>query len=288
MGDNVKNDLGTGTTIKVICSDIDGTLLDKHRDISQKTREVVGRLPEDMPIILASSRMPSAMTYLQEKLGKQHHPLICYNGGYVLDGEEVLDSVTIPLSICFTLVELAAGLDVHISLYAEDEWMAPAEDFWTKKEINATKVHPIIMDSISALKRWEREGKSLHKVMCMGDAQHIEKLFQSYSERFKDELHLYRSKETYIEIAPSSISKASALEKLLSYKYGFSMSEVLAFGDNYNDVALLKASGLGVAMDNAKKEVKAAADAITEDNKSDGVANFIQKIMKLVPDTLEN
>ncbi len=274
--------------IKVICTDIDGTLLDKHRDISARTREVIGKLPQGMPIILASSRMPSAMTYIQEKIGRPDHPLICYNGGYVLDGVETLDSVTIPLSTCFKLVELAAGLDVHISLYAEDEWVAPVVDFWTKKEINATRVQPILMGLHSALNRWGEKGKALHKVMCMGDAGQIEKLYQSYWEGFKDELHLYRSKDTYIEIAPRSISKASALEKLLSHKYGFSMHEVLAFGDNYNDVELLKASGMGVAVDNANMEVKASADEITDGNKADGVANYIEKIMKLEPGIFEN
>ncbi len=262
--------------IRVICSDIDGTLLDKERDISSLTHEVFSLLPMEMPVILASSRMPSAMTYLQEKINRAGEPLICYNGGYVLDNEEVVSSTTIPLDLARAIASMAEGTEIHISLYAGDEWMAPKDDAWTKKEIMATRVNPLLMENNKALDKWANTGKEVHKVMCMGDAQEIEYLYQVINERYADQLHLYRSKDTYIEIAPISISKASALELLLKHKYGLSLEEVMSFGDNYNDIELLKSSGVGVAVANAKKEVIAAADITTEGNREDGVAKFIR------------
>ena len=69
-------------------------------------------------------------------------------------------------------------------------------------------------------------------------------------------LHLYRSKDTYLEIAPLQISKASALSQLLQAELNIDMKEVIAFGDNYNDIEMLKAVGCGVAVGNAKDEVK--------------------------------
>lgn len=270
--------------IRVICSDIDGTLLDKERDISSLTHEVFSLLPKDMPVILASSRMPSAMTYLQEKINRAGEPLICYNGGYVLDNDEVVSSTTIPLDQARAISGMAEGTEIHISLYAGDEWIAPKDDAWTKKEIMATRVNPLLLENHKALDKWEKAGKEVHKVMCMGDAREMDHLYQRISERYEDQLHLYRSKDTYIEIAPISISKASALELLLKQKYGFSLEQVMSFGDNFNDIELLKSSGVGVAVANAKKEVIAASDITTEGNKEDGVAKFLRHYLAQIAD----
>ena len=73
---------------------------------------------------------------------------------------------------------------------------------------------------------------------------------------------MYHSKSTYLEIAPKEISKASALQLLLDQLYGIDLSEVIAFGDNYNDIELFQAVGLGIAVGNARDEVKAVAKEI--------------------------
>jgi len=87
----------------------------------------------------------------------------------------------------------------------------------------------------------------------------------------------YRSKPTYLEISHASISKKTAIEFLLKAKYpNLSVEDVLAFGDNYNDVEMLKSVGLGVAVQNAREEVLAVANQITAGNKEDGVAIFLE------------
>ena len=90
-------------------------------------------------------------------------------------------------------------------------------------------------------------------------------------------MHLYRSSDTYLEIAPRAISKATGLKKILDH-YDFGMESVVAFGDNYNDIDLLQSVGWGVAVDNARMEVKAVANEITLPNKEDGVAAMLEKI----------
>ena len=95
------------------------------------------------------------------------------------------------------------------------------------------------------------------------------------SNKFSNDLHLYRSKDTYIEIAPKQISKPSAIEFLISSEYKFEFSQVMSFGDNYNDIEMLQASGLGLAVGNAKEEVRAVANKIIGDAKKDGVAEFL-------------
>ena len=193
---------------------------------------------------------------------------------------KVLDSVTIPVEHCRTISTLASGTDLHVSLYSEDRWYAPAYDSWTEREERITKASPQLASNADVLADWEQHNTGAHKVMCMGPADQIEELITAVDAACPGALHLYRSKSTYLEIAPKRISKATALEQLLRTKYSISMNEVMAFGDNYNDIDLLQSVGLGIAVSNAREEVKAVANEVAESNIDDGVALAIEKYFK--------
>ena len=190
-----------------------------------------------------------------------------------------IDSVSIPVEACASILEMAKGTSIHISLYHADEWFAPQMDKWTQKEEIATKVKTVISPGSKVFENWGKSGFGAHKVMCMGDALEMDQLYTSLQKYLGSTLHLYRSKDTYIEIAPKSISKASGLELLLRTQYDITMAEVMAFGDNYNDIELLSAVGLGIAVENARKEVKAVANEITGKNTEDGVATAIERFL---------
>jgi Cof subfamily protein (haloacid dehalogenase superfamily) len=264
--------------IRALCTDIDGTLLDVNRALSDRTIVAIGKLREKIPVILASSRMPSAMRHLQQELGILKHPLICYNGGYVIhyisDNEhpKVIHSVQIPLPICASILELSLGTSIHVSLYVEDQWYAPGIDEWALREARITKVEPTIKPGLEVIEMWEARGIGAHKVMCMGGATEIKAMELELRRLFQQEIHVYHSKSTYLEIAPKTISKASALELLLREIYKISLSEAIAFGDNYNDIELLQSVGLGIAVGNAREEVKAVAREVTANSKEHGVA----------------
>lgn len=268
-------------TIKAICTDIDGTLLNKDRQLSTRTIAAISKVGRTMPVILASSRMPSAMTHLQRELSIERHPLICFNGGYVLTWKmerwEILDSVEIPIDVVEAIVSSAPGSNLHLSLYREDEWYAPRGDQWTEREERITKVKAVIESNESVMERWAQNDYGAHKVMCMGEETEIDHVQHILHERLSGELHLYRSRPTYLEIAPRRISKGSALKDVLHSQYGISLENVMAFGDNYNDIDMLKAVGLGVAVANARPEVLEVAREITAASVADGVALSIEK-----------
>lgn len=264
------------TLPKILFTDIDGTLLNSERELSNATITQIQRIKDQIKVILISSRMPSAMTHLQEKLNIRELPLICYNGGLILIDNEVVFSKTIPNAITKELIAFSKNALFHISLYQNDDWYVPELDFWANREINNTKVQPKVLSPLQTLYAWEKENREAHKIMCMGDVKAIDKAYHFLTENFKDYLHCYRSKDTYIEIAEKSISKKTAIEYLANY-YKTDINEVIAFGDNYNDEEMLKAVGTGVAVANAKSEVLAIADYVTGAGKEDGVAEYIAK-----------
>ena len=269
-------------SLKAICTDIDGTLLNSERDLSPRLKSIIRSYSPDFPLILASSRMPDAMRHLLRDLDKLTEPLIAYNGGFVLDGQgKVLDSVTIPIHLVAKILQMTRKTDIHVSLYHGENWYEPKEDYWSKREIQNTKVEPTWMPGEGVLDLWAKDNLGAHKVMVMGDSNEISWLFGELHFDHAQDLHLYRSKDTYIEIAPRKISKATALMLVLARLYDFGMGEVIAFGDNYNDIDLLQSVGWGVAVANARPEVKAVAKEITLHHKEDGVAATLERMKDL-------
>lgn len=266
---------------KAICSDVDGTLLNSERDLSPKLKNLIKSLSPEIPVILASSRMPDAMRHLLKDLGRESDPMVAYNGGLVLDGKgEVLESVTIPLVLVKSIIEWTKKAEIHVSLFHGENWYEAKEDYWSKREIQNTKVNPTWLQTSEVLDLWSKDNLGAHKIMVMGDSNDISWLFGELHLHHGNELHLYRSKDTYIEIAPRKISKATGLEVLLKARFSFGLEEVIAFGDNYNDIDLLQKVGWGVAVANARPEVKAVANEVTLHHKEDGVAETLARILE--------
>lgn len=266
---------------KIIFTDIDGTLLNKDRELSPLTLKIFRELQKQLPIVLISSRMPQAMRHLQEELHITHQPLICYNGALVIVDGKVICSTEIPWETIKSLHEFNLDLKCHLSLYNNTDWFVPEEDQWAKREENNTKVTPVVSPVAEVLKTWEPAGKGAHKIMAMGETPTIDKIEDFLFRNYKDQLHLYRSKETYLEIANKEVSKLTAIKLLLKSHFSYSLEDTIAFGDNYNDYEMLKAVGMGIAVGNARAEILEIAKQVTHHGKEDGVAKSLQEIFNL-------
>ncbi|NJC26453.1 Cof-type HAD-IIB family hydrolase [Neolewinella antarctica] len=267
--------------IKIAFSDIDGTLLDKDRRISPATHRAVDRLTKhDIPFVLISSRMPRAMTHLQDDLGISGQPLIAYNGGLVVVDGKTIFSRAIPIGAVATVRELNEQLSFSTSLYHADEWYVPSLDHYAKRETHNTRTEPTVRALGDTIRSWTTRGIGAHKIMCMGEATHLDRVTRELKSRHPGSLHLYRSKDDYLEIAAASISKLTGISTLLTHHYpNINLKECIAFGDNYNDIAMLAGVGTGVAVGNARPEVKAVADHIVAGNKDDGVAEGLDRLI---------
>lgn len=263
---------------KIIFSDVDGTLLNGERTISEATIYEVGRIKDEVPFILVSSRMPRQMNYLQKMLGTLHLPLIAYNGALVLDQENVLHSTEIAISQIEEIVALNQQKfdeKIHISLYHNNLWYVPQYDFWAQREENNTRTTPEILRNEQVITDWKSKGIGAHKIMLMGDAPLIEEMFTILTQRFSQHLHIYRAKDTYIELAPQQVSKLTGINVLLQQKYPYSLTEAMAFGDNYNDLEMIQGVRYGIAVGNAREELKKVAYGVTFHHKEDGVAKYL-------------
>ena len=260
---------------KVLCSDLDGTLLSTKSDVSEFTISEIKRIKNTTRIILVSARMPSGMYYIQENLGISDQPIICYNGALVLDGNKEIHSVTIPLTIVRDIYKLTEPLKVDLGLYAHNDWHVPKTSERVEKEIKYTKTIPTFKSTQNSILEWEDKNVGAHKIMIMGTKETADILMPQLNTKFQQELNIYRSNDTLIEVSPKSVSKLSAIKSLLTDDE--TLNDVISLGDNYNDLEMLVNTACGVAVANGREEVKKSADFVTSHNTEDGVAQYIQQ-----------
>lgn len=271
---------------KLICTDIDGTFLNADRYLSTATVTAFANLPRlqagaQLPLIFASSRMPNAMRYLQEGLGRTGSPLIAYNGGLILgENGRLIESNCFETAVLKALLPHHKAHTYNLSIYSHDHWFTDAEDYWSLREINNTRVTPVYQSAAESLAFLNANALGIHKLMCMGGAEEIDSIVAHLSIAFGETVHLYRSKDTYLEITPKNIDKAKALQVLLEAEYDFGLDQVIAFGDNHNDDELLKRVGWGVAVANATDHLKSIANYVSPyTNKEDAVAKALGQFL---------
>lgn len=260
---------------KILCSDIDGTLLSTENDVSKFTISEIARIKNALQIVLVSARMPQSMTYLQERLGVAKEPIICYNGALIMEGENEIFSCTMLLGQVEELYQIAKKYNIELGLYFKTEWYVETNSERVQKETRDTRATPVFRKTTTTLSDWKKRKISAHKIMLMGTKGATDQIFPLLIKQFGEQLHLYRSNDTLIEVAPKSVSKLSAIKLLL--QPGQTLRQVIAFGDNYNDLEMLQSVGCGVAVENAREEVKAIANEVTLRNTEDGVAHWIHQ-----------
>jgi Cof subfamily protein (haloacid dehalogenase superfamily) len=265
---------------KAVFSDIDGTLLNSEHQITSETKKAIIKVVNNnVPFVLVSARMPSGILHLQKTLSIDS-PIICYSGALVLGPDDNKGQKTIIASnglpqaeakSIFTLVNTLYPT-VNFSLYSHDQWVvSESASKWVLQEKYITNVTP----TQCRFPSFFEENHDIHKCLCMGEPEIINQLESTLKNKFSN-LTIYKSKDTYLEIMSGNASKSNAIKKLKNL-YHITNQEIMAIGDNFNDMDMLKYAGLGVAMGNAPDEVKMIADEVTLSNDEDGLMHILQK-----------
>jgi Cof subfamily protein (haloacid dehalogenase superfamily) len=255
------------SNIKMIVTDLDRTLLRTDKSISEYTSNIFAKCREKGIKILFATARPIRVTKLF-LLQIPCEGVIYHNGAVIYYGDEHLKSISIPISdtrqILFSLAKHISGIKLSVEiddfLYANfditehwDNTFAKQTDFTDLPNKNADK----IIASISNL----------------DDIKIIEKYLPDY-------LYIEMSDNKLGLIMHKQATKLNGLKAVIE-KLNLSLKGVIAFGDDYNDIEMIKACGIGVAVENAIDEVKCVADFIAFSNDNDGVARFIENFFEL-------
>ncbi len=259
-----------------ICLDLDGTTLALKNDITDFCSSVLTKLNKEIPVILVSARIPSGIKYIQQKIGAENNPMVCYNGAYIVQTDTVLLDCTLDFESVEKIASLCESLNIDLGIYSYNQWFVPSLSPRVQKEINNTKTLPKYRPTFDTLKLLSSKKQGIHKLMLMGTKASAD-MAQQALEAMEPSFTAYRSNDTLIEIAPQDINKKDAIIKIV----GSDLSKVIAFGDNYNDIEMIQEAGLGVAVANAREVLKKVADKNTLSCAEDGVAHFLNDYFSL-------
>lgn len=257
------------TTYKAVFSDMDGTLLNSQHQISPKTQDAIRRvIQKGIPFIPVSARPPYAITPYTEQLQTQQ-AIVCYSGALILDKNlTALYSVTIEeQDLQQIILALSSYQNISINFYAGLNWFTDQVDNkWIQQEIDITQTHPQAIPATLT---------QVHKILVMGESEQIQRAEQELQQQFP-QLSIHRSKSEYLEIMHQAATKSNAIRFMEGY-LNVQAENVIAFGDNFNDLDMLQYAGLSIAMGNAPAEIKAAAKEITASHDEDGIALILEK-----------
>ena len=258
---------------KLLALDLDGTLIGRDLIISSRTKTAISQLMgHGIIVTIATGRMfQSALPYAREL--NISAPLICYEGAMIADPntKEVLWHKPVPLSLAREAIELINKENLHINAYLDDELYVESVNDKAELYSSISRVIPNAVGDLLAF--LDREPTKLVVVGNPDEIDHINKLL---NEKFNGALYVAKSYPLFCEIAHPECNKANALA-MLTDQFGITQSEVVAIGDNHNDMNMVQWAGLGIAMANGSDETKEAADWVTGHQEEDGVAQAIEK-----------
>ena len=259
---------------RLVCLDLDGTLLNDRKEITPYTQDIIARLQGiGVTVALTSARMPQAMKAYYQQL-QLKGPMICYGGGTVWDGERVLRAEYIHPHTVERIARTGEEMGININLYQDSHWFVSRWDHWIDAEIGMVNMEPILEDYPTMLEAWRASGKGACKIMCIGEPEDIQRFYEWLVEHTAEEADTYRSISTYLEILPHGVDKASGVA-FLAQSMGIPREEIFAVGDGATDACMLEYAGLGIAMGNASQAAKDAADMVALTNEEDGAARAL-------------
>lgn len=275
--DNNKINQGTAKhfPFRAIALDLDGTLTNHDKVVTPRTRQALLKAQElGTVIILASGRPTYGIVPVAEclELEKRGGYILSYNGGNIVNAKtgEKLFSQFLPDAVIPILYKYAKEKNHALLGYAGNEIITEMpDDQYVKEESRINKMNIRKVDNLlDALEPHPT------KLLMTGDPTDMIKAEEELVEILGEKMDIFRSAPFFLELVPKGIDKAQSLLRLLA-KINLTPADLMAFGDGYNDLSMLKLAGVGVAMANAAPEVRADADYVTLSNEEDGVAEAL-------------
>lgn len=269
---------------KMIAMDMDGTLLNSNKEISNYTKRVLNEAANrGIKLVICTGRIFTSARIYANLIGTAA-PVVASNGAYIRekDKNEIIYSKTLHRDDTFKIIKIAKemGFYPHIftwnTIYSEKLiYSSKAYTKWNESLPDKDKVRIEIVDDLSEIIA-AHESEILKVVVISEEGEKLRDLRKHISQNHK--VTIVSSLDNNIEIMSQGISKGNAVKILAEY-FNIARDEVICIGDNENDLSMIQYAGLGVAMKNSSDVLIEAADYITDGNDEDGVAKVIERFM---------
>ena len=263
---------------ELIVLDLDGTLTNRNKEITPRTKEALMRAQEKGKIVVLASGRPTAGVEPLAKeleLSRFGSYILSYNGGMITNcktGEAVF-SALLPENSNERIISLAEEHRVDILTYQGSEILTNNQECPYAQIESKINHLPLRQTDL----RSELSGP-VPKFIMLDDGDYLAMVEPKVKAALGRDYSVYRSEPFFLEIMPKGIDKAQSLARLLDL-LGLKREQMIACGDGYNDLTMIRFAGLGVAMENAVLPVRNAADYVTASNDEDGVGLVVERFM---------
>jgi len=282
-------------TIKGLAVDLDGTMLLPEAVLGERTKNCVKTLiSRGMQIIIATGRAIEASEKFRSALGAQG-PMVFFNGAEVADvpSGKVLFTNLIGLDVADYGADIARDLGIHYQIYLpagispetgkEDpnqKWEAllidkygPEAEYYHKH----TGIVPVVKDLKCVAVMPDLKG--CIKGMFIADPSLHDEIRKRMFDRFNDQISVIRSYPTFLEVLNNGVSKGEGLKTAMRHR-GLNPKEVIAFGDEENDLSMFAEAGFSAAPANAREKIRDAADFVYGSNTEEGMAVYLEELFQ--------
>lgn len=276
----------TKSEIKLLVLDIDGTIAGQSNTISKAVKQAIAAVQaQGIPVAIATGRMYRSALRFHQEIGSTL-PLVAYQGAWIQDPatQKIHRHLVVPREIAHCLLDYLEQpqwrslLSIHF--YIDDQLYVRELTRQTQMYAERTSTEPIPVGDLRQLLTHQPT-----KVLALGDdTVLIEQLLVDLRSQYPpNQLYLTKSVATFLEAANALVNKGSAVRYLAEDLLGLSRTNVMAIGDNFNDLEMLEYAGFSIAMADAPAAVKAVAQWVAPTVEADGVAIAIEKFLLSSP-----
>ncbi|MDP5255720.1 Cof-type HAD-IIB family hydrolase [Vibrio sp. HB161653] len=263
--------------IKLVASDLDGTLLNAQHDISVVTRETLQALHQQhYRFVFSTGRHHIDVASIRQKTGIPAY-MVTSNGACIHspDNQKLAEHYLPPHLVQAIIDVVKTDPEVYIHLYQEQRWLLNQEDPLIKA---FNRQSGFMYDTFSTN---DAPTQRIYKVFFTHKQRHPEAMIkheQALRQVFQDQLSVVFSTPWCLEVMAKGVSKGQALATICQHE-GIELSQCMAFGDGMNDQAMLEAVGQGLIMDNAHQRLKHALPShkVIGHHDQDAVADYLQR-----------
>jgi Cof subfamily protein (haloacid dehalogenase superfamily) len=260
---------------RLIALDVDGTLLNDQHELTEQTIETIQEVHDQgCHIVLCTGRAPGSTLPILQQLGLEG-TMITHNGAATVHADE--RGQTLVNEFAFTLPEIRPMLEyvrsegIHFDVCTSFNMYIERIGEYEKQMYKKFLINPKLVTDVSEL------GLPIVKLSLLGQPEVLDRVQKEWEEqRLYGHLRMIRSGDLFIDVMSAEANKGNAL-KALAASLEIDPSEIMAIGNYYNDLEMMKFAGLGIAVANSPDGVKEAADAITSSNNDQGVHEAIVK-----------
>jgi hypothetical protein len=261
--------------IRLLLSDVDGTLVRPDKSLSDRTVDAVHALHDaGIHFAVTSGRPPRGMEMLVDPLALAT-PLAAFNGGLVVEPEMgVLEERTIADDLIASTIELFESFELSVWVYRGADWLVrDADGAHVEHESHTVQFEPTVVDSFDDVDH------GVAKIVGVSDDHDaVASAAGAARAEFGERVSASRSQPYYVDVTHPQANKGYVV-RFLAERYEISSDQIATIGDMPNDVLMFAHSGLSIAMGNASHDVQRAAHQVTTTNDEDGFANAVEQFI---------